>query len=355
MKNKLHGGLPLVIALGLAVVHPAQADVTQITVEAVSESAAIDGDADDPAIWVHPTDPSKSLILGTDKTAGLYVFAIDGTEIAFFEDGEVNNVDIRPFTLAGEDVWLASAAERSKEELVFYIIRADGAMERATPFAFPPVPADLADEVKYVYGSAMMRNPETGQVFAVVNYKSGDIIQWEVLDVDGALSLEFARHLKVETQPEGMVSDDRMGHLYVGEEDVAIWRFPAWPGTGDEPTVIDTIPSECFPRDDIEGLTIYDGAESRYLLGSSQGIHRVAVYALDGEAVPPCVGLVEIRAGVVDGVSETDGLDVTALPVGPDYPKGMLVMMDDQNEMFTTAYKMISFADVMASMNPSQN
>lgn len=346
MRNSALAALPVLLGLGL----PLAAEVPEVTVPATAETAPIDGDADDPAIWVHPTDPARSLILGTDKTAGLYVFGLDGSLVAFFEDGEVNNVDIRPFTLAGEEVWLASTAERGKEELIFYVIRADGSVERASPFAFPPVPDALADQVKDVYGSAMMRNPETGQVYAAVNYKSGDIIQWEVRDNGGQLALDFVRHLKVDTQPEGMVSDDRAGHLYVGEEDVAIWRFPAWPDAGDAATVIDTIPSDCFPRDDIEGLTIYDGAEARYLIASSQGIHRAALYALDGEAVPDCVGLVEIGAGAVDGVTETDGLDVTALPVGPDYPEGMLVMMDDQNELFTTSYKMISFADIRAAL-----
>lgn len=345
MNRGLLAALPLALALAV----PARADVTQATVTAKAETAPIEGDADDPAIWVNPADPAASLIFGTDKTAGLHVFALDGTRVAFFEDGEVNNVDIRPFTLAGEQVWLVSTAERGQEELIFYIIRADGSVERATPFAFPPVPADMAAAVKDIYGSALMRNPATGQVYAAVNFKSGDIVQWEVVDAGGALSLDFVRHLKVDTQPEGMVSDDRMGHLYVGEEDVAIWRFPAWPGEGDEPVAIDTIPSDCFPRDDIEGLSIYDGAEARYLVASSQGIHRAAIYALEGDAAT-CVGLVEVGAGLVDGVSETDGLDVTALPVGPDYPEGMLVMMDDQNEMFTTAFKMISFAEVKAAL-----
>ncbi|MGH7599381.1 MAG: phytase, partial [bacterium] len=30
-------------------------------------TSSVIGDADDPAIWVHPADPSKSLIVGTDK------------------------------------------------------------------------------------------------------------------------------------------------------------------------------------------------------------------------------------------------------------------------------------------------
>jgi 3-phytase len=36
--------------------------------------------ADDPAIWVHPDNPEQSLIVGTDKQSGLYVYALDGSE-----------------------------------------------------------------------------------------------------------------------------------------------------------------------------------------------------------------------------------------------------------------------------------
>jgi 3-phytase len=38
-------------------------------------------DTDDPAIWINPTEPSKSLVLGTDKgdtTGGIYVFDLAG-------------------------------------------------------------------------------------------------------------------------------------------------------------------------------------------------------------------------------------------------------------------------------------
>jgi hypothetical protein len=37
-------------------------------------------DTDDPAIWIHPTNPAESLILGTDKDTdgALYVWGLDG-------------------------------------------------------------------------------------------------------------------------------------------------------------------------------------------------------------------------------------------------------------------------------------
>ncbi|NVO25299.1 phytase [Donghicola mangrovi] len=328
---------------------PLAAEVPQIMVQARAESAPIDGDADDPAIWVNPSDPMKSLVLGTDKTKGLYVFDLAGQQVDFLPDGKLNNVDIRPFRLMGEDVWLASAAERGAEKLVFWIIRADGSITHASPFAFDGVPADMADGVENIYGSALMRDPETGRVSALVNYKSGHVIQWDVTEQNGELALTYLRTLQVPSQPEGMVSDDRTGLIYVGEEDAAIWQFPAWPEGGDTGKTIANVPSDCFPRDDIEGLSIYDGAEGHYLVASSQGIHRAAIFDLS-DAQTPCVGLVGVEAGEIDGVTETDGLDVTAAPLGPNYPAGMLVMMDDQNEMFTTGFKYMSFADVLAGL-----
>ena len=37
-------------------------------------------DTDDPAIWIHPTNPQESLVIGTDKDTdgGLYVFNLQG-------------------------------------------------------------------------------------------------------------------------------------------------------------------------------------------------------------------------------------------------------------------------------------
>ncbi|RPE63212.1 3-phytase [Pacificibacter maritimus] len=327
------------------------ADIPQVQIQAVAETAAIKGDADDPAIWVHPTDGAKSLILGTDKTRGLYVFDLEGREVALFEDGKLNNVDIRPFSLNGEAVWIASAAEREHETLVFYVINADGQIAHGAPFAFPGVPAQMADTVKDIYGSALQSDPETGRLFAWVNFKSGDILQYEVTETNGQLDLTYLRRLEVDSQPEGMVTDDKAGHLYVGEEDVAIWRFPSLPDKGDTATLITQIPSDCFPKDDIEGLTIYDGTDAKYLVASSQGIHRAALFPLDGDIIPTCVGLVEIAAGEFDGVTETDGLDVVAAPLGPKFPKGALVMMDDQNAGFSTNFKIMSWADVATALS----
>lgn len=64
----------LLLAAGCAGHDPEGArPVVQGSVTATVETDPVphDGDAaDDPAIWVHPTDPGRSVILGTDKRGG---------------------------------------------------------------------------------------------------------------------------------------------------------------------------------------------------------------------------------------------------------------------------------------------
>jgi myo-inositol-hexaphosphate 3-phosphohydrolase len=54
--------------------------IAAITADAETVPATHSGDAaDDPAIWVHPTDPGRSLLIGNDKLGGLDVYKIDGS------------------------------------------------------------------------------------------------------------------------------------------------------------------------------------------------------------------------------------------------------------------------------------
>jgi 3-phytase len=324
---------------------PLAAEPVAISVPAVAETEGTGGDADDPAIWVNAADPAQSLILGTDKEAGLFVFGLDGAERAFLPDGRLNNVDVRPFVLGGRSVGLAAASRRDDDTLVLYVI--DGAdVRHAEPFAHPAIPADI-EGVKNIYGLAMAQ--DASGTYALVNFKSGHVLQYRIEDVAGHLTLTLARHWQVGTQPEGMVADDVAGHIYVGEEDVGIWRFPLDPGRPATPTAVAAIPSDCLPRDDVEGLAIHDSGKGRYLVASAQGIRRAALYRLDGDAVPVCSALVEVAAGAIDGVTETDGLDVTSAAL-PGHPEGLLVMMDDQNAGYTTNFKLVDWAAVAAGL-----
>ena len=72
---------------------------TPVDVRAAGRTDPVSDDADDPAIWEHPTDPARSLIIGTNKVlapaGALVVFGLDGgTRQTVAGLDRPNNVDI---------------------------------------------------------------------------------------------------------------------------------------------------------------------------------------------------------------------------------------------------------------------
>ena len=261
MKSTIEAALAVLLLAG-----PAMAGPVELSVTATAETEATAGDADDPAIWVDPAAPERARILGTDKQVGLRVYDLTGRLVQDFPDGHLNNVDVRPFTLAGRAVWLVGTSRRDDDTMAFYVLEGDGTLSRADPFTLPAAPADMAGAVDDVYGFAMQRDPATGRVFALVNFKSGHVLQWEMTGDSGRLAATLVRHWQVATQPEGMVADDAGGFIYVGEEDAGIWRVPADPAAAPVAEAVDRIPSPCLPRDDVEGLAIYERGRDRFLI-----------------------------------------------------------------------------------------
>lgn len=68
-------------------------------------------------------------------------------------------------------------------------------------------------------------------------------------------------------------------------------------------------------------MAIHNGTP-RHLVVSAQGIVRAAIFEITAEGLV-CKGLVGVAAGAVDGVTETDGLDVTSVAL-PGYGAGLL-------------------------------
>ena len=82
---------------------PAPADVS-VTADGETEPVGAAGDAaDDMAFWVHPGDPSKSVVIGTDKEGALEVYDLSGQRLqAIDPTTRPGNVDLRPgFPLGG--------------------------------------------------------------------------------------------------------------------------------------------------------------------------------------------------------------------------------------------------------------
>lgn len=280
--------------------------------------------ADDPAIWLHPQDPSRSRVLGTDKQGGLLVYDLQGKQLQDLRIGRVNNVDVRAgFDLGTRRVDLAVASNRDHNSLHFFAIdRASGTLSD-----LGQAPTPLSE----IYGLCMFQEPG-GTIHAIANDKDGTFVQYRLDGSSGRVEATLARQFKVASQPEGCVADDRGQRLFVGEEDVAVWVLDA---RAEVPADLQKVISVGdVVHDDIEGLAIYQGAAGDYLVISSQGNDSYVV--VDAQAPYALRGAFRIgpdAARGIDGASETDGLEVTSANLGGPWSQGMLVVQDGRKRM----------------------
>lgn len=96
-------------------------DCSFVAVKAKYETEANGGDGDDPAIWIHPTQPDQSRIITTTKSQGgegFGVFDLQGKLLQHSTAPEPNNVDIiYGLTVGNRSVDLAYAACRGDNTL----------------------------------------------------------------------------------------------------------------------------------------------------------------------------------------------------------------------------------------------
>jgi 3-phytase len=316
-----------------------------VTVTARSETVPVgttNADAaDDPAIWRNPTDPSASLIVGTDKKAGLYVYGLDGKVRDFLDAGRVNNVDLREGAAmpGGKGILVVASDRNDIINAKLALFRLDPATAKLT--ALGTVPAGTGE----AYGVCLYRAPTA--LYAFIVLKDGTINQ-VALDVSGATpSGNIVRTMKLGTQSEGCAVDDRTGRLYVAEEDVALWRFDGAANGSTTPVKIADADARNIVAD-AEGVAIAPiGATGGYVLVSSQGDNAYSVYRMSDDAY---VGRFRIGAGTVGSTEETDGIELMLGDFGPTYPGGLFVAQDGQNGAGAQNFKLVAWDDIKAAL-----
>ncbi|MBE8520226.1 phytase [Amycolatopsis sp. H6(2020)] len=369
---------------------PAPVLQTQAFVDDPGASPA-NADADDPAVWVHPRDPERSVVLGTLKEGGLAVFDLGARTLQLVPagpGGRFNNVDV-----VGD---LAVVSDRGRDRIRVYRIDPAGAAAGAhvlrdvtDPAAKPVFSASESevDEQRTAYGLAAGRDPRTGiRWVAVTRRHETRVALLRLVDrPDGTVgtapvaTMDLPARFRLPDgstwspceepgegpQLEGSVLDGRV--LYTAQEDVGIWRIPLTSGGFGRPELIDRVRSfgvpsrwdasaeECVPDGpgpgfggrwltaDAEGLAVADGT----LVASSQGDSRFVVY---GKHVRD----LRIVAGRgTDSVEHSDGSAISTASLGRRFPHGLLVVHDGERrpaagDLPTTGFAFVRLEDVLA-------
>lgn len=293
--------------------------------------------ADDPAIWRNAADPAASLIVGTDKKAGLYVYGLDGAVRDFADAGRVNNVDLASF----DDRIIVAASDRNDiNNGKVALFRLDPATAKLT--ALGHVPAGRGE----AYGLCLYDTGDGLNAFVVM--KDGTINQLS-LDLSGtAPTAKIVRSLKLATQSEGCVVDARTHRLYVAEEDVGLWRFDARASGATTPIKIAAADGQQIVAD-AEGVAIAAEGPNNggYLLVSSQGDNAYTVYALADDRY---IGRFRIMPGALGGTSETDGIAIATGDFGPQFPGGLMVAQDGDNAPKAQNFKLVDWGAIKTAL-----
>jgi len=208
------------------------------------------GKADGVGIWIHPTDKSKSLVIGADHSKGLGTFDLKGALIEVVNFGKGGAGEVRIFTVDPQTCLLEEITGKH---------------------------AALGINA---YGSCLYHSVLTGKFYSFVTSREGLIEQWELFDNgQGKVDAVRVRQInimdgavdpKADHKIEACVGDDELGWVYISQErECQIWRYGAEPGQGSKRILVDMAMID--PEDNVEGLALYRvGKTDGYLVISIQ-------------------------------------------------------------------------------------
>jgi 3-phytase len=328
----------------------------EAAVEPVLVTEPVTLDSDDPAIWLHPDDPSQSLIIGTDKGGYLYVFDLEGKiihEKTISGLGRMNNVDVEyGLMLDGVATDIAVATERPTSRLKVY------RLPEMTPIDGGGIEIfeDQAPANRPM-GVALYKRHTDGAVFAIVSRKEGPsgsyLWQYRLHD-DGSGQVtatkvrEFGAWSGV-TEIEALAVDDVLGYVYYSDESTGVRKYladPDAPGADKELAIFGTTGF----TGDREGISIYKIDEgSGYILVSDQQANEFRVFTREGEPGDPHEH--RFLKAVRVSTNESDGSDVSSIALNDNFPAGLFVAMSDDKTFHYYSWEEIAGEDLLKTTN----
>jgi 3-phytase len=306
---------------------------TAAAIQPVVLSDSVKHDTDDPAIWINPDDPAKSLVLGTDKNedGALYVFDLNGKIIA---DKVVrnlqrpNNVDIAyGLNINGKATDIAVLTERKANKIRVYSLPDMKAIDNGGIEVF------TGETERDPMGISLYTRKDDKAIFAIVGRKSGPaekyLWQYQLTDdgkgnVTGKVVRKFGKY-SGKKEIESIAVDNELGYVYYSDEQVGVRKYHAHPDSSS--TELALIRNIGFAEDN-EGISIYKtGDQTGYILISDQGADKFHIFSREGKKGAPhdhqLLRIVKVAA------HQSDGSDVTNVSLNPTFSKGLFVVMSE--------------------------
>jgi len=295
-------------------------------------------DSDDPAIWVHPTDLSQSLILGTDKRenseGGVFTFDLKGKQDSTKRIKDIdrpNNIDIA-YGVAMDSITKVDVAvfsERGKKSIRVYSLPDMKAIDGGG------IPVFEDSESRDVMGVALYKRTADDSLFAIVSRKGenspaeGYLYQYSLYAEDqiikGKLVRKFGKFSGGEGEIEAIAVDHQLGYVYYSDELFGIRKYYVDPAMGNQELAV--FGTDGF-TEDREGISIYNTSDSTgYILISDQQANAFRVFPREGSGGNPHEH--PLIKSLPVSTNESDGSEVSNLAFNAEFPKGFFVAMSD--------------------------
>lgn len=341
--------LIVLLAIGLlAAVLRAQPSLPSIEISPrmVTDSIKIKGD--DLALWIHPTEPTQSVIIGTAKDSannGLYVWTLSGKLIQYVKLARPLSVDVRYGMKLNDrliDITVINSRISTKVKVGIRIVK------EIKVFAINPTDGTLTDittnggiktsELDEPHGLCLYRRPSDSAMFVIAGSyddddRAGSLHQYRLLDdgfgkIKGVHVRAFGQN-SMRNMEDGLVADDELGFVYATDAGIAIHKYYADPDQGDNNEIV-AFALDNDIQDDRENLAIYRcDDKTGYLLASIQnedgeGTSLINVYRREGDGGNPNQHSIVASIKTL-GASDTASLETTSRPISAAFPHGFLV------------------------------
>lgn len=283
-------------------------------------------DTDDPAIWIHPSNKSESLIIGTDKETGggLYAFDLNGKIVRKAVGLQrPNNVDIAyGVTLGGQKKDIAIVTERETNKLRFFSLPDMQELGRG-------LEVFEGEAARKPMGIAVYTRPLDNASFVVVGRKTGPsgsyLWQYRILDDKGQPAMQLVRKFgeySGKKEIESIAVDNENGYVYYSDEQAGIHKYHADPAKGNEELAFF---GQTDFKEDIEGISFYKFPDGTgYIVVSDQQANRFNFYPREGSKANPHE---HTRISSLPfSTQESDGSETTSVSL-PGFPGGLFVAM----------------------------
>ncbi|EAR12508.1 hypothetical protein PI23P_07780 [Polaribacter irgensii 23-P] len=291
-------------------------------------------DTDDPAIWVHPTDRSQSIVFGTDKetNGAIYAFNLEGKVL---EDKTIrnikrpNNVDVA-YGFQMNDTTTTDIlvfTEREKMQLRIFSVPE---MKPIDAGGFKVFEDEENSENKLPMGIAIYKSPIDTSFYAIISRKSGPkqgyLYQYKLVREANGIQAKLVRKFgdfSGKKEIEAIAVDAEMGFIYYADEGHGIRKYYAEPSKGNKE--ISCFGAEYF-KNDIEGIAIAKFDDNAgYLIVSDQQRGQFNVFDRTTNKFINAVNLSTLG---------TDGCEVVTIPLNEKFKSGLFVAMNEEKNFY---------------------